>query len=371
MAQKVVQYQAVFQLAQSAPQLYNLPYLHRQMIEVLGVKHAEKIVPLPEDLMPTDPVTESMNVLMGKPVKAFLHQDHEAHIGVHMAAMQDPKLAAIMGQNPQAQTIQAAAMAHITEHIALHYRKEIEKQLGASLPPLEETNQGAYESKISPEMEVQLAPLVSQAAAKLLQKHVGEAQQQQAQQQQQDPLIQMQQQELQIKQQEVQGKAQIQQAELQLKQQQAQQDVQLKQAELQLKQQQMQQEMQFRMAELQVKKTKDVMDAAAKVDALDAKQQLDGTKLGVDIAKHHADRAGNSPEMQRQAHIAEQQRQAEKHALEMGKAQATHAFESDKARATHVETTRMQREKHDLQMELARKAQQQSKPTEKKEPVNK
>ena len=194
MSQRVVQYQAVLQLAQSAPQLYNLPMLHRQMIETLGVKNAEKLVPIEDDMKPTDPVTENMNVMNGKPVKAFIFQDHEAHLAVHMAAMNDPKLAAIMGQNPQAQALQAAGMAHIMEHVAFAYRNQIEQQLGAALPSPEE--------EMNPEVEVQLSRLVAQAAQQLLQKNSGEMAQQQAQQQAQDPLIQMQQQELQIKAQE-------------------------------------------------------------------------------------------------------------------------------------------------------------------------
>jgi hypothetical protein len=194
MSQRVVQYQAVLQLAQSAPQLYNLPMLHRQMIETLGVKNAEKLVPIEDDMKPTDPVTENMNVLNGKPVKAFIAQDHEAHLAVHMAAMKDPKLAQIMGQNPQAQALQAAGMAHIMEHVAFAYRNQIEQQLGASLP--------SPEDNLKPEIENQLSRLVAQAAQQLLQKNSGEMAQQQAQQQAQDPLIQMQQQELQIKAQE-------------------------------------------------------------------------------------------------------------------------------------------------------------------------
>jgi hypothetical protein len=194
MSQRVVQYQAVLQLAQSAPQLYDLPHLHRQMIETLGVKNAEKLVPIEEDMKPVDPVTENMNVMNGKPVKAFIAQDHEAHLAVHMAAMKDPKLAQIMGQNPQAQALQAAGMAHIMEHVAFAYRTQIEQQLGASLP--------SPEDNLKPEVENQLSRLVAQAAQQLLQKNAGEMAQQQAQQQAQDPLIQMQQQELQIKAQE-------------------------------------------------------------------------------------------------------------------------------------------------------------------------
>jgi len=204
MSQRVVQYQAVLQLAQSAPQIYDLPVLHRQMIETLGVKNAAKIVPMQDDMKPVDPVTENMDIMRGKPVKAFLYQDHEAHLGVHMAAMKDPKLAAIMGQNPGAQALQAAAQAHVMEHVAFQYRKEIEKMLGAALPPMSTDNE---DHTLPPEMEVQLSQLAAQAAAKLLQKDTAEAQQQQAQQQAQDPLIQMQQQELQIKAQEVQIKA--------------------------------------------------------------------------------------------------------------------------------------------------------------------
>jgi hypothetical protein len=176
------------------------------MIETLGVKNAEKIVPISEDMKPVDPVTENMNIMRGKPVKAFLIQDHEAHLGVHMTAMRDPKLAQVMGQNPQAQAIMAAAQAHVMEHVAFQYRKEIEKMLGAVLPPMHEDNDEEG-LKLPPEMEAQLAQLAAKAAEKLLQKNTAETQQQQAQQQAQDPLVQMQQKELQIKESEVQRKA--------------------------------------------------------------------------------------------------------------------------------------------------------------------
>lgn len=208
MSQRVVQYQAVMQLAQAAPQIYDLPTLHRQMIEVLGVKNASKIVPTVDDMKPVDPVTENMDIMRGKPVKAFLIQDHEAHLSVHMAAMHDPKLAQIMGQNPQAQAIMAAAQAHVMEHVAFQYRKEIEKMLGAALPPMPDADKDEEDvHELPPEIEAQLAQLVAQAAGKLLQKNTAEAQQQQAQQQAQDPLAQMQQQELKIKESEVQRKA--------------------------------------------------------------------------------------------------------------------------------------------------------------------
>jgi len=208
MSQRVVQFQAVLQLSAGAPQIYDLPYLHRQMIETLGVKNAAKIVPVEEDMKPLDPVTENMNIMRGKPVKAFLIQDQEAHLAVHMTAMRDPKLAQVMGQNPQAQAIMAAAQAHVMEHVAFQYRKAIEKMLGAALPPMRDEDKNEEDVReLPPEIEAQLAQLVAQAAAKLLQKNTAEAQQQQAQQQAQDPLIQMQQQELKIKESEVQRKA--------------------------------------------------------------------------------------------------------------------------------------------------------------------
>lgn len=200
MSQKVVQYQAVMQMAQANPQIYDLAELNKQMLEVLGVKNIGKLIPAAEDKKPKDPVTENMALINGTPVKAFIYQDHEAHIKVHMAAMQDPKIAQLIGQNPQAQVIQAAAMAHINEHIAFEYRKQIEDQLGIPLPNPED--------EIPKEEEVQISRLASQAAQQLLQKNTAETQQQAAQQQAQDPLIQMQQQELQLKAQEVQIKAQ-------------------------------------------------------------------------------------------------------------------------------------------------------------------
>jgi hypothetical protein len=203
MAQKIVQYQAVIQLAQGAPQLYNLPLLHRQMIEILGIKNANKLVPIEDDQKPTDPVQENMNLINGKPVKAFIEQDHEAHIAVHMAAMQDPKMAALIGQNPMAQQIQAAAMAHINEHMAFEYRKQIELQLGVSLPTEEENE------NMQPEIAAKVAQMAAQAAQRLLQKNTAEAAQQQAQQQAQDPVIQMQQREMALK--EAEATARIQQ----------------------------------------------------------------------------------------------------------------------------------------------------------------
>jgi hypothetical protein len=218
MAQKIVQYQAVLQLAQSAPQLYNLPLLHRQMIEVLGIKNAQKLVPMADDQKPQDPVTENQNILMMKPVKAFSYQDHQAHITVHMAAMQDPKIVALLQNNPMAQQLQQQMMAHVNEHIGFQYRIEIEKQMGMPLPPQKVDEFGEEQDVgMDPQVEAQLAPMVAQAAQKLLQQNQQQAAQQQAAQQAADPLIQMQQQELQLKAQEQQRKATKDQVDAQLK----------------------------------------------------------------------------------------------------------------------------------------------------------
>jgi hypothetical protein len=206
MAQKIVQYQAVLQLAQSAPQLYNMPLLHRQMLEVLGIKHANKLIPLEEDQKPTDPVSENQNVLMGKPVKAFAYQPHQSHIQVHMSAMQDPKIIALLQNNPMAPQIQAAMLAHINEHLGFEYRVQIEQQLGFSLPP--QMDDSGEEQHMSPEVEAQLAPMLAQASQRLLQQNQSEMQQQQNQQKAQDPLVQLQQQEMQLKQQDLQRKMQ-------------------------------------------------------------------------------------------------------------------------------------------------------------------
>ena len=215
MAQKIVQYQAVLQLAQTSPQLYNLPLLHRQMLEVLNIKDAEKLVPMPEDQKPEDPVTENQSILMGKPVKAFEYQDHKAHITVHMSAMQDPKILQLLQGNPMAQQMQAAMMNHINEHLGMEYRKQIELQLGFNLPAnRDETGEDIH---INPEVEARLAPMLAQAAQRLLQQNQAEAAQQAAQQAQQDPIVQMQQQELAIKQAEQQRKAAKDQMDAQLK----------------------------------------------------------------------------------------------------------------------------------------------------------
>jgi hypothetical protein len=209
MAQRIMQYQAVMQLSQQAPQIYDLPMLHRQMIEVLGIKNADKLVPVDDDMTPRDPVSENMAFLNGKPTKAFLYQDHDAHIAVHTSMMQDPLLMAQIGQNPQAQKMMAEIQAHVAEHLAFAYRRKVEEQLGVPLPPPDEP--------MPEEAEVMLSQLVAQGAAQVLAASKGQAAQQQSQQMAQDPLIQMQQAELQIKKQEADTKALKVKGDLQLK----------------------------------------------------------------------------------------------------------------------------------------------------------
>lgn len=208
MAQRIMQYQAALQLAQQAPQLYDMGKLHRQMLEVLGIQDAEDLIKLPEDIKPSDPVTENMMILKQEPVKAFKYQDHEAHLAVHMAAAQDPKIMQMVGQSPFAQVIQQAMAAHITEHVAFQYRREMEKMLGVEMP--------SEDQPLPEDVEVEISRLAKDAAEKLLKKDQAEMSQQQAQAQQQDPVVQMQQQELQLKAQELQHKMQLDTAKLQL-----------------------------------------------------------------------------------------------------------------------------------------------------------
>jgi len=205
MAQRVVQYQAVLQMSQQAPQIYDLPQLHRQMIDVLGVKNADKLVPTRDDMKPVDPISENMAALMGKPMKAFIYQDQDAHIETHMAFMQDPMIAQMIGQNPQAKQIMSSLQAHIAEHLGFKYRKDIEERLGVELP--------APNAQLPEEIEVNLARLVATAAKDLTQAHQQQAAQEQAQKQQQDPLFQLKQAEVQIKQSEVERKSKKDQAD--------------------------------------------------------------------------------------------------------------------------------------------------------------
>jgi hypothetical protein len=209
MAQRIMQYQAVIQLAQGAPQIYDLPQLHRQMIEVLGIKNADKLVPIDDDQTPRDPVSENMSFLTGKPTKAFIHQDHDAHIAVHTSMLQDPMIMGQIGQSPMAQQMQGAIMAHVAEHLAFQYRQKIQEQLGATLP--------APNAQLDNNVEVQVSKLVAQASVQLLAMDKAKAAQQQAMQQAQDPIIQMQQAELQIKKQEADIKALKVKGDLQLK----------------------------------------------------------------------------------------------------------------------------------------------------------
>jgi hypothetical protein len=267
MAQKIVQYQAALQLAQTAPQLYNLPLLHRQMIEVLGIKNAAKLIPIEDDAKATDPVQENQNVLTNKPVKAFIEQDHQAHIAVHTSMLQNPKIMGLVGQTPQGQALVAAMMAHINEHLAYAYRKEVEQTVGLLLPTEEQ------EKNMAPEVAAQVAQLAAQASTRMTQQAQSQAAQQQAQQQAQDPLIQMQQQELQIKMQELQLKVQKQQV-----------DAAAKADQLRIEESRI--AAQKEIAAMQVGAS-----AAAAKDKLQKQQLLEGTRIGADIAKHRAQMA--------------------------------------------------------------------------------
>lgn len=265
MSQKVVQYQAVMQLAQTAPQLYDLPYLHRQMLQVLGIKNAEKLVPIEDDMKPTDPVSENMDILQAKPVKAFIYQDHQAHITVHMAAIQDPKIMEIVGQSPQASQIAAALAAHVQEHIAFEYRKQIEEAAGVPYPA---PNQEMDEST-----EVEISRLAAAAAQQVLQKNKSEAAQKQAQQAAQDPIVQMQQKELEIKQQDV-----------QLKQQKMAIDAAAKADQLDIERERI--AAQERIAGLQVG-----VKVATSQRELSARQQSEGMRMGIETGKELLNRA--------------------------------------------------------------------------------
>ena len=264
MAQKVVQYQAVLQLAQQAPQLYDLPLLHRQMIEVLGIKNASKLVPIEGDAEPTDPIQENQNLITGKPAKAFIEQNHEAHIAVHTSMLQDPKIMAIVGQGPTAQMFQAAMMAHVNEHVAFEYRRQIETQLGLPMPSEEEGK------RMPDELAAQVAQLAAQASVRLLQQDQQQAAQQQAQQQQQDPVLQMQMQELQLKM-----------KKLELDEKKVAVDAAAKADQLEIERERLRS--QERIAGMQI---------GAKVEgekrSLSAKQQAEGVRMGIDIAKSKA-----------------------------------------------------------------------------------
>jgi len=262
MSQKVVQYQAALQLAQTAPQLYNLPLLHRQMLDVLGIKNANKLVPMTEDQKPTDPISENMNVIKGKPLKAFIYQDHQAHIQVHMNAMRDPKIAMLIGQNPQAQAMQAAMMAHINEHIAYEYRKQMEEMIGVPVPYTIEEDEGIPE-----EIELQISRLAASASAKLLQRDQTEMAAMQAQQAAQDPLVQIQQQELALKAKEV-----------EIKEKKLMADAAAKADQLRIEQDRINSQEKIAGMNATLKFQKDSKE-------LDAKQVSEGLRMGVEFAK--------------------------------------------------------------------------------------
>ena len=266
MAQKIVQYQAVLQLAQGAPQLYNLPLLHRQMLDVLGIKNAAKLVPMEDDQKPTDPITENMNLLKGKPLKAFIYQDHKAHIQVHMSAMQDPKIAQILQMNPAAPQMQAAMMAHINEHLGYEYRRQIEEMIGVPVPFSEDED-----DKLDPEIELQISRLAADASAKLLNQNKTEIAAQQAQQAAQDPIVQMQQKELALKERDI----VVKEKKLQI-------EAAAKADQLEIEQERI--AAQERIAGMQVgaKVEKDRKDLAAR-------QELEGVKIGSDIARAKAE----------------------------------------------------------------------------------
>jgi len=272
MSQKVVQYQAVLQLSQTAPQLYNLPYLHRQMLDVLGIKNAEKLVPLPEDEKPLDPVTENMNALKNKPLKAFMYQDHQAHIAIHLALLNDPKVREVIGQNPQAPMIAQALQAHITEHIGMEYKRQMELTMGINIP-YNDLDSDDDQTKLSPEQEIEIARMAVPAAQQLLNQNQTEVAARNAQQAAQDPVIQMQMKELQLKAQEVEIKMKKMQIEAAAK------------AD------------QIRVEEARIAAQKEIagMQVTAKAQAekanIASKEKMEGFRLGSDIGKAKAQMA--------------------------------------------------------------------------------
>jgi hypothetical protein len=270
MAQKVVQYQAALQLAQTAPQLYDLPLLHRQMLDVLGIKNYQKLVPMPSDQKPVDPISENQNILKGKPVKAFLQQDHQAHIIVHQSAMNDPQVQQLVGMNPQiAQQLQAAMSAHIMEHLGFEYRKQLEQQMGITLPAYVDPDDVDAEPQVLPaEMESRIAQMAAQASQQLLQQHVQQAQAQKNAQMAQDPIIQMQQQELMLKAQDQKRKEQ---KDLT--------DAQIAAKKLALEEQRIQAQQVQAGAQLAVKAKSDIMKTKVQ-------EKQHGINTAVDVQKH-------------------------------------------------------------------------------------
>jgi len=270
MAQRIMQYQAALQLSATAPQMYDLPLLHRQMIEVLGIRDADNIIPTDKDLKPTDPVSENMNIINGEPVKAFIYQDHEAHIQTHMSAMEDPKLLKILAMAPDAQVKQAQMMAHISEHVAFSYRQQIEKELGVELPPPDEP--------LPEDIELRLSKLVAPAAAQLTGKDKREMEAQRIQEQMQDPLIQLQQAELQLKAKQAQDKVQTDMAKIQA-------DLEKSREKTELERDKLSQEAKVEGAKLGVRIAEDASRDDIEKTRMKSKDMLEGVKVGVDIAK--------------------------------------------------------------------------------------
>ena len=273
MAQKIVQYQAVLQLAQQAPQIYNMPNLHRQMLDVLGIRNAQKLIPLVDDMKPKDPIAENMDILNMKPLKAFIYQDQDAHISAHQSFMQDPQVAAMIGQNPQGQAMMAALQAHICEHFAFKYRQQIEQQLGAPLPYFKEED----DEHIPEDVEVQISRAVAQAAQQLTTQNMAQAQQQEAQQAAQDPIIQMQQQELAIKAEEQKRKAARDQA-----------DIQLKKLEIDNSHQVEMTRIELEAHKFGANMEKDKQTNATNLQRISNELDIAGHKMGMDAAKSHA-----------------------------------------------------------------------------------
>lgn len=293
MSQKVVQYQAALQLSQTAPQLYNLPYLHRQMLEVIGIKNLEKLVPLPEDMKPTDPVTENINALKTKPLKAFIGQDHQAHIQIHMAAMNDPKIKQIIGQNPQAPMMFQAMQSHITEHVGLEYMRQMQMAMGINIPYSDDEGE---DLQLTPDQEMQIARLAIPAAQNILQQNQTAVAAQQAQQAAQDPVIQMQMKELQLKAQEID----------------------IKQKKMQIDAAKGADQIEVEKMRIAAQKEIAGMQIGAKAksekESLDAKQQLEGMRLGHQIGqgKDQINQQRQSQKLKIMADLAKMQNQKKK-----------------------------------------------------------
>lgn len=341
LSQRVVQYQAVIQMAQMAPDIYDLPQLHRGMLEVLGIKHPEKLVPLPEDMKPTDPVTENQNLLKSEPVKAFLYQDHQSHIQVHMSMMQDPTVMAVIGQSPLFPKFQAALMAHVTEHVGYAYRQQVEQQLGLSLPPDEE--------ELPPQVEQGLSTMMAQAAQQVLLQNQAKAAQAQAQQQAQDPLVQMQMMELQLKK-----------RELDIKEKKLLADAAAESDKLHLEDKKIsgQLELESLRVGAQIKESQHKSRA---------QNELEGLRIGADIAKNKAQMAGNDPRLEaiRAQHSLAADQMRTQHELSAERAKAAMEAQQHQQNLAHKDDIHRQNLKHQRAQAKAQLEMMQKKPKEK------